>query len=368
VTPFAVHLASDAQLRRETALRDEGDPYYRSPDMAQKKRSRPLGVPMPAEWTPAKHWRYVDPKTRLGRWWDDRGRVTCEWTEDARGQVHGVMRHYHPNGELAAEVPHVHGDIRGTEIQYAPTRGKPNSFYSGQTDTVRRIERVWRSRRSIASTTFFDAGGTPCDSQGRRLGAKRASQKSAKAITKQFSRKPKETFEQAIDRGQRWLASLLASGHGEDIRRNFPRAGDPLEVVSAGKPATAAKVARIEKALGRLPENYKRFLVTHGSIELLDGWITQEPADVISESKRIAEWIGVLRNDAAVPADTKPQRWLVIAQLGDEVFAYGLDLPNSPIVHLYLDDGPDYDVSGSFDVWMSNAIERVMAEVAHALA
>jgi hypothetical protein len=68
-----------------------------------------------------------------------------------------------------------------------------------------------------------------------------------------------------------------------------------------------------------------------------------------------------------MPADTKPQRWVVIAKLGEEVFAYGLDLPRSPIVHLYLDDGPEYGVTGSFDAWMSDAIDRVIAEVTHAL-
>ena len=151
-------------------------------------------MPKQAEWTPAKYWRYVDPKKRVGRWWDDRGTVISEWTQDARGEVHGVMRHYHPNGELAAEVPYVHGEIRGTEIQYAPTRGKPNRFYSGASDKVRRIERVWRSRsgiESIESTKFFDANGTSCDAHGRPLAAKRASQKSVAALAKQFRRKPK---------------------------------------------------------------------------------------------------------------------------------------------------------------------------------
>ena len=160
---------------------------------------------------------------------------------------------------------------------------------------------------------------------------------------------------------------MVASAHGGVLRERFPRAGDPFEGVSTGKPATAAMVARIEKALGPLPASYKRFLTTHGSIELLDGWTTQPPADVISESKRIGNWIAALRKDANMPADTKPQRWVVTAQLGDEIFAYGLDLSKSPIVHLHLDDGPDYDITGSFDVWMSDAIDRLIAEVARAL-
>ncbi|HEY1815464.1 MAG TPA: SMI1/KNR4 family protein [Kofleriaceae bacterium] len=330
--------------------------------MAKAKRKRPAGVPKQAEWTPASYWWHVDPKTRVGRRWDDRGRVICDWTEDAHGKPHGVMRDYHRSGAVAAETPYVHGDIRGTEIEYAPTRGN-----SGESEKVRRLERVWLNSRSIATTKFFDVDGRLCDVRGRPLGAKRAAQKSAKAITKQFPRKPKETFEQAIDRGRRWFAALLASGHGAAVRESFPRAGDPLGIVSSGKPAIAATIARIEKALGALPESYKRFLRTHGSIELLDGWTTQPPADVISESKRIGKWIGVLRKDAEIPADTKPQRWVMIAQLGEEIFAYALDLPKSPIVHLYLDDGPEYEVTGSFDVWMSDAIDRVTAEVAHAL-
>lgn len=331
-------------------------------------RQRPPGVPKQAEWTPAKYWRHVDPTTRVGRWWDDRGRVICDWTEDARGAPHGVMRHYHPSGELAAEVPHVHGDIRGVEVQYAPTRGKPNRFYSGKSERVRRIERVWLSRRSIESTKFFDADGRPCDALGRPLGAGAAARKSVEAIAKQFTRKSNETFEQAIDRGQRCLTAILASGHGEALQARFPRAGNPVEIVSSGKPATAATVARIEKALGALPKSYQRFLETRGRIELLDGWTTQPPADVISESKRIGDWIGEMRKDAGLPAESKPRRWLVIAKLGEELFAYGLDLPKSPIVHVHLDDGPAYDVVGSFDVWVSDAIDRVIAEIAHALA
>ena len=87
--------------------------------MAMKPRKRPPGVPQAAEWTPAKYWRHVEPATRVGRWWDDRGSVICEWTEDADGKVHGMMRHYHSNGELAAEVPHVHGEHEVRAIAFA---------------------------------------------------------------------------------------------------------------------------------------------------------------------------------------------------------------------------------------------------------
>jgi hypothetical protein len=220
------------------------------------------------------------------------------------------------------------------------------------------------------------------------------------------ARKAGETFEAAILRANAWLASVLDSGGGEALRREWGAdfdglgASPPLAVDIVGPPAHIAEIAMLEAWLGAtLPPSYRRFLKTLGQVrflhvplrptlavptiksatqgyrEMLDEWFEGYDQDgfdhewtaALRESRGYRSWrewpngTGVFR-----PDEVKHRNFVPICP-GVEEDAHLLALHlldesgEAPIFQNFPDDGAAFALRGlTFDAWMSSIVDELI--------
>lgn len=88
---------------------------------------------------------------RVGQWswWRADSSLACVSSFDDDGQLHGVARRYHPNGELSLLAPYEHGKLHGKQIATRPSAGD-----SPEMRELLEMEGVFRVE------TFHEAGVT----------------------------------------------------------------------------------------------------------------------------------------------------------------------------------------------------------------
>lgn len=88
--------------------------------------------------------RRGDLKVGPWRWWRPDESLVCESTFDERGELHGVCRRWHPNGELSLVAPYVHGKLHGKQIATRPSEGdSPEMRELLALDDVFRLETLY---------------------------------------------------------------------------------------------------------------------------------------------------------------------------------------------------------------------------------
>jgi hypothetical protein len=224
------------------------------------------------------------------------------------------------------------------------------------------------------------------------------------------ARKTKETFEAAILRANRWLASVLDSWDGEALRRAWGRdfaglAASPVAAVHVvGPPAHFGEVAMLEAWLGKaLPPSYRRFLQTVGQVsflhrprrptfavdaiknatqsyrDMLDEWFEgydqtgfgEEWARADRAARGYSSWrdwpngSGVFR-----PDEVKDHCFVPICPgLEEDAHLLALHLADpsgeAPIFQNYPDDGAAFVLRAtSFDAWMSSVVDDLITTAA----
>ena len=89
----------------------------------------PTSVPADAVWNESdSEWELGARRGSLTvgpwRWWRGDGTLACESSFDDAGELHGVSKRWHPNGEVSLVAPYVHGKLHGKQIATRPSRGE----------------------------------------------------------------------------------------------------------------------------------------------------------------------------------------------------------------------------------------------------
>jgi hypothetical protein len=225
------------------------------------------------------------------------------------------------------------------------------------------------------------------------------------------ARKVGETFEAAILRANAWLASVLDSGGGEALTREWGndfdglRASPPVAVEIVGPPAHIGEIAMLEAWLGAtLPPSYRRFLktlgqvrflhaplrptfaigtiksVTQGYREMLDEWFEgydqdgfdHEWAHALRESRGYRSWREWPNGSGVFRPDEVQHRNFVPLCPGQEEDAHLLALHladasgEAPIFQNFPDDGAAFALRGlTFDAWMSSVVDELIRTATH---
>jgi hypothetical protein len=225
------------------------------------------------------------------------------------------------------------------------------------------------------------------------------------------ARKVGETFEAAILRANAWLASVIDSGGGEALLREWGnefeglRASRPVAVDIVGPPAHFGEIAMLEAWLGAtLPPSYRRFLktlgqvrflhaplrptlaigtiksVTQGYREMLDEWFEgydqdgfgHEWASAVRESRGYRSWREWPNGAGVFRPDEVQHRNFVPICPGHEEDAHLLALHladasgEAPIFQNFADDGAAFALRGeSFDSWMSSIVDELIRAATH---
>src|SRR5262245_16900483 len=134
-------VATNASEIASTRLRCRKSMAHRTSSMPD----RPQGVPGEAVWNASeREWELGTRRDghEVGdwTWWRADGTLVCKSTFDDAGQLHGIARRWHPNGELSLVAPYIRGKLHGKQIATRPSAGD-----SPEMRELLELEGVYRS-------------------------------------------------------------------------------------------------------------------------------------------------------------------------------------------------------------------------------
>ena len=132
----------------------------------------PRFVPIGAIYTSRGYWEHgnYDGQKKVGKWnaWRNNGHLYSE-KNYVNGQLHGLQKDYHQNGELAIEAEYKHHKLDGKTIHYRVSSGWSDIRFPYEANTVVVKIIKYYKNNTLQEQEYFKTDGSICNRHGRPI-------------------------------------------------------------------------------------------------------------------------------------------------------------------------------------------------------
>jgi hypothetical protein len=218
-------------------------------------------------------WNEADREWELGetrggrkigawRWWREDGTLACESSFDDDGELHGVARRFHPNGEVSLIAPYVNGKLHGKQIATRPSEGDSPEMRELLTfEDVYRLETLYvegvvqkgmttlYGREGLFDPIACDAEGLPTAPLGTSLDKLRAG--TALEMTRPFlygmvARTPRSMIVEL-----HYICAAIVGGASHRLRVVDRRGQEWIEIVHRAQFEEGGFALAVDRAIAR---------------------------------------------------------------------------------------------------------------------